>query len=281
MNITIPDSALDGVYIVKDLILTVEALMLDPSNQTGKIPSKQAQSSLWHDMLEHSPSNDVVEKIDLSPGPLKRFGAGVGMAFIIILFKLCWRLKVRGAENLPKDEVFILCPNHGSYLDGFLVASALPKQFRKNMFFVGIRAIFEVPLIRNMLRFIQVISIDPVVRLVDAMRACAYVLKKNKSVCLFSEGGRSIDGEVKEFKKGIGILAKELKVKLVPVYIKGSYESWPRTQSIPQPQPITISFGQPYDADELKKQGKVLGAKDDYEAIARAIREEVLYLKNQ
>jgi len=68
---------------------------------------------------------------------------------------------------------------------------------------------------------------------------------------------------------------------LVPVLITGSYESWPRTKSLPRPHPIKIVFGSPFDFEELKKEGLRLGAKDDYEAVALSIREEVIKLKGE
>ena len=133
--------------------------------------------------------------------------------------------------------------------------------------------------IRNIIKYIRVIPIDPGMHFVEAMQASSYVLKNNKIVCIFPEGERTIDGEIKEFKKGVGILAKELNVSLVPVYITGSYESWPRTKRFPKPHPIKITFGKPFDFEELKKEGLRLGAKDDYGAIAFGIREEVIKLK--
>jgi acyltransferase-like protein len=45
---------------------------------------------------------------------------------------------------------------------------------------------------------------------------------------VFPEGSRSIDGRVAEFKKGAAILAYELKVPIVPVGVRGTFEAWPR-----------------------------------------------------
>ena len=118
-------------------------------------------------------------------------------------------------------------------------------------------------------------------RLMEAMQACSYVLKNDKIICIFPEGERTIDGKVQEFKKGIGILTKELNIPLVPVCITGSCESWPRTKPFPRPRPIKITFGRPFDFEELKKEGLRLGAKDDYEVVALSIREEVVKLKEE
>jgi long-chain acyl-CoA synthetase len=196
-----------------------------------------------------------------------------------LVFKVIWRLKVYGTENIPKTGKHILCVNHGSYLDAFIVDASMPARLRKGLFFVGFRAYFEQPLIRNIVKYIRVIPIDPGMHFVEAMQASSYVLKNDKIVCIFPEGQRTIDGNIKEFKKGVGILAKELNIPLVPVLITGSYESWPRTKPLPRPYPIKITFGRPIEFDELKKEGQKLGAKDEYEAIALGIREEVIKLR--
>ncbi|MCK9604488.1 MAG: 1-acyl-sn-glycerol-3-phosphate acyltransferase, partial [Candidatus Omnitrophica bacterium] len=146
--------------------------------------------------------------------------------------------------------------------------------------FVGFRAYFEQPFIRNIIKYIKVIPIDPGMHFVEAMQASSYVLRNGKIVCIFPEAQRTIDGNVKEFKKGVGILAKELNIPLVPVLITGSYESWPRTKLFPSPHPITITFGRPFAFDELKVEGLKFGAKDEYEAIAFGIRQEVIKLSS-
>jgi 1-acyl-sn-glycerol-3-phosphate acyltransferase len=164
-------------------------------------------------------------------------------------------------------------------MDGFVVVSSVPVSLRKDLYLVGFEAFFDHFLIRNLIKYLKVIPIDPGTHLVEAMQASSYVLRNDKMVCIFPEGDRTTDGELLKFKKGVGILAKELNVTLVPAYIAGSYESWPRTKWFPRPHPVKITFGRPFGFEELKKEGLKLGAKDDYEAISFAIREEVKKLK--
>jgi long-chain acyl-CoA synthetase len=110
------------------------------------------------------------------------------------------------------------------------------------------------------------------------MQAVSFVLSEKKIACIFPEGRRSIDENIAEFKKGVGILIKELGVPVIPVYIQGSHQSWPRGNLLPRLYPLKVTFGKPILAAELlrnKEQGQSL---DDYEAIAQALREEVLKL---
>ncbi|MFH2137473.1 MAG: AMP-binding protein [Candidatus Omnitrophota bacterium] len=279
LNIDIPDTVMEGVFTVRELVLAIEKVILEKEIHGERKTAKKTESNLWCDILRSDPAEDVTSKIVLSPGLVSE-AVGLGICNMLkIIFSVFWKFRVTGVNNLPPEEAFILCPNHASYLDGFLIICAVPGWLRKKLFFLGLRAYFEIKFLRGLVKLIKVIPIDPVVHMIDAMRACAYILRNQQTVCIFPEGGRSIDGEIKEFKKGIGILAKELNIRLIPVGLKGSYEAWPRTKKFPRLYPVEVIFGAPCDKEELRKQGRQLGAKDDYEAIAVAIREKVSKLK--
>ena len=278
-NKHIPDELMAGVFTVKELILEIEKFILGDGEQ-GEAASQLASQDLWRDILNENPAKDIIKKLNLAPNRLTLLGMFITAEILRLLFRGIWGLKVNGAENIPRDGKCILCANHGSYLDAFIVEASMPASLRKGLFFVGFRAYFEQPIIKNIIKYIRVIPIDPGMHFVEAMQASSYVLRNNLMVCIFPEGQRSIDGHVKVFKKGVGILAKELNIPLIPVLITGSYESWPRTKPFPRPYPLKITFGKPIECDELKVEGLKSGAKDEYEAIAFGIREEILKLRH-
>ncbi|MDO8662456.1 MAG: AMP-binding protein [Candidatus Omnitrophota bacterium] len=279
LNIRISDELMTKVFTVRELILEIGKLVPGEGVQRGFIPQAKSQT-LWNDILNEEPGKDIIKKVNLAPNRVTILGILLFAEVLRLVFKAVWRLKILGTENIPKAGKCILCVNHSSYLDAFVVEASMPKGLRKGVFFVGFKAYFEQSVIRNIIKYIRVIPIDPGMHFVEAMQASSYVLKNDKIVCIFPEGQRTIDGNVKIFKKGVGILAKELNAPLVPVLITGSYESWPRTKPFPRPYPISITFGKAFDFDELKKEGLKLGAKDEYEAIAFGIREEVIKLKS-
>ena len=278
LNIRMPDELMPGVFTVKDLILEVEKLVPGEGIQKGVV-SQGNNQTLWNKILSEEPDKGIIKKLNLSPNKMTVLGMLLFAEILRLVFKLIWGLKVFGTENIPKTGKCILCVNHSSYLDAFIVEASMPASLRKGLFFVGFRAYFEQPLIKNIIKYIQVIPIDPGMHFVEAMQASSYVLKNDKIVCIFPEAQRTIDGNIKEFKKGAGILAKELNIPLIPVLITGSYESWPRTKPFPRPHSLKITFGRPFDFEELKKEGVKSGAKDEYEAIAFGIRGEVIKLK--
>ncbi len=116
-------------------------------------------------------------------------------------------------------------------------------------------------------KFVQVIPVDMDTRLYNALQLSAYILRNKKILCVFPEGGRSRDGSIKEFKKGVGIVAKELGSPVVPVAIRGTYEMLPAGRNIPYPAKIIVSFGKP-----------VKPGVGDYDQIVGTLRQEVIRL---
>jgi long-chain acyl-CoA synthetase len=104
-------------------------------------------------------------------------------------------------------------------------------------------------------------------RLYGALQLSAYVLRKGKILCVFPEGTRSRDGSIKEFKKGVGIIARELNIPVIPVAIKGTYEMLAPGKRFPRPVKVTVSFGKPIYPGDL-----------DYDGIVKKLYEEVVGL---
>lgn len=182
---------------------------------------------------------------------------------------------------MPKQGPYLICPNHASYLDGLFIFSSLPFKSAMNTCFWGYQHIFEHPMLGWANKICRLISVDVSSHLTEAMQAVSFVLLHQKTVCIFPEGMRSIDANVKEFKKGVGILIKELDILVIPVYIKGSHFSWPRGSRLPRFYPVKVIFGHPFSREELIKKAKKESGIDDYEIIARSLRDEVLRLKEE
>ncbi|MCK5160079.1 MAG: AMP-binding protein [Candidatus Aureabacteria bacterium] len=273
LKIKIPTELIAKVFTVRELLNEISAAgKMAPA---GRI---QKEGFNWKELLDKLPPEKVLSKVRLKPSKWDEILTFAFIKFVFCVFKVFFRLKVEGRENLPRKGPYILCPNHASYLDGLFVAISVPYKLELHSFFLGYAYYFEKPLIAWGIKLGRLISIDPNVHLVEAMQVSSYVLKNGKIMCLFPAGGRSIDENVQEFKKGVGILAKELDIPLVPVFIKGAVFAWPRHRSFPLPYPIKVVFGSPLSVTELLKKSKK-GEKDDYGRITSALRDEVVKLK--
>ena len=70
-------------------------------------------------------------------------------------------------------------------------------------------------------------------------------LQHRSSVVIFPEGTLSRTGNIGTFKKGAAILAIDAGVPIVPAYVEGLYEVFPRFRKIPRRHEASIKFGEP------------------------------------
>ncbi|MFH1577998.1 MAG: AMP-binding protein [Candidatus Omnitrophota bacterium] len=264
--IKVPQGLIDNALTVKELIINIREVAEDASQRL--VPERQKS---WKEILNELPTQDVLDNIKVNSGFLDKLFTRVFKGVISFIFRLFWRLKVNGKEFIPPQGPYLFCSNHASFLDGFILFAGLPARSVPDLFFIGHAKIFEHPLVSWTVRVARLISIDPVRHLTEALQAARFVLGHKKIVCIFPEGTRSVDGEIQDFKKGIGILAKELDIMIIPVYIKGSHYAWPRAKKFPRIYPLRIIFGKPVHWQELG---------NDYAAITEKLRIKVISLKD-
>jgi long-chain acyl-CoA synthetase len=275
--IKIPDEMQRDASTVRDIIKNISDISERP---TARIYKAGEIEKSWAQILRDMPSKEMLfAKITMQTGFLDKLISRLFKSIFLFIFRIFWRLRIERKGTLSPRGPYIICPNHASYLDGFILLSSLPLGNITDTFFLGYSQIFEHPLVKWSNKISRLIPVDSNAHLSEAMQAVALALAHKKIVCIFPEGRRSIDDNIGEFKKGVGILIKELDIPAVPVYIKGSHLSWPRGQRLPRFCPLKIIFGRPHSAKELLEQArKTEGARDDYEAIASALREEVFKL---
>ncbi len=272
------DNAFHDVGTVSELITKINTLMQKASLDDGSTLNIRAS---WKEIILSGYQEKDFENLLVDRDTRYRIMGQAARAAIWLFLKTFGFLKVYGKENLPKEGPYIICPNHASYLDAFVVVAGISRQVMQKAYFIGLKDIFDHPLIHWSIKPAKVIPIDPAVELVRAMQAAGFILKQNKILCIFPEGARSVDGEVKTFKKGVGILVRELNISVVPAYIEGSYESWPRAQKYPKPHRMKIIFGKPIDFSQRAEISSRLRNQDEiYKVIADDIRSHVLKLRD-
>lgn len=275
LGIKVPDQAVAAVSTVKELILKLTCLVKDKGRDSF---GREGTQRSWAQLFSQAEEQEIGEKIRIDPVIADKLFTFLFKIIFGLILRLFWLLRVEGRNNLPASGPYILCSNHASYLDGFVIFCGIKFKTAMNTFFLGYSDILAGPLVRWAVKPARLVSIDPNTHLIQAMQAAYLLLKKGKIVCIFPEGRRSIDGNIGEFKKGIGILVKELGVPVVPVYIRGSHRAWPRTSRMPRFYPLKLTFGRPCRLDELLEKGRATGLRDDYQAISSALKDEVARL---
>jgi len=189
----------------------------------------------WRDIL----SEEKNDKLIFSP--IIMF---IYKTLLYPLFRLYFRLEVKGIENIPKTSC-IIAPTHQSMLDGFLIESTLPYSILKNTFFLAFKQVFGTKLLHPIATYGQSILIDANINLKDTMQRTATPLKMGKNLVIFPEGARTRDGKLLEFRPFFAMLASIHNVPIVPVFIDGSFEALPSGKLFPRPKKIKIRYFTP------------------------------------
>ncbi len=252
-GISLPESFGSEVFTVKDAVLKItELLAAGPVQAGGNVRLS------WAEILAQDPAQETRNTIQLEFGPVPGTVRSLLKLLLTLVMKVYGRLSVTGIENLPDKGPYIIAPNHLSYADAPSVGAAIARDTADQIFSLGATGFFEGPVMSPIARLLHVIPVDMETRLYNALQLSAYVLRRGKILLVFPEGSRSRDGRIKEFKKGVGIIAKELNVPIVPVAIRGTYEMLPPGRLFPRPARISVSFGKPVypggkDYDEIVK----------------------------
>ncbi|MGB9715837.1 MAG: AMP-binding protein [Thermodesulfovibrionales bacterium] len=271
-SIKLPESFTSEVQTVDDIVKRLK--------EYEYIKEKEIErSAKWKDILKEDINLEDRKKIGLYHNFLERFLIILGIMILKIIFKTIFRLRVKGLQNLPSNGPYIITPNHTSYIDGFAIAAALPLRLFWNLYSIGWQTYFTGGLLSLFARLAHVIPIDRETYLQKALKMAGYVIRKGKSLLVFPEGGRSYNGELMEFKKGVGILSIELNIPVIPTYIEGSFDVLPKGKILPKIHRVKVIFGRPlyhFDIDFSKKPDDI----DNYQFFVNELREKVKMLQD-
>jgi 1-acyl-sn-glycerol-3-phosphate acyltransferase len=151
---------------------------------------------------------------------------------------LLYRARCIDSPNVPANGPAIVAPNHFSFLDHFFVGVYL----RRKVQFMAKSQLFRRPL-----QFIfEHGGVFPVRRGhqdEEAFKTAHAVLARGDIVVMYAEAGRSRSGELGQPRPGLGRLALEAGVPVVPTVITGTERArnWKRLQ-FPK---VTVQYGQP------------------------------------
>jgi 1-acyl-sn-glycerol-3-phosphate acyltransferase len=159
---------------------------------------------------------------------------------------LFYRTAAIGVDNVPRSGPVIITPNHFSQMDHFFSAVYL----RRNVNFMAKSQLFSNRLF-NWIFFHG--GVFPVRRGhgdQEAFITAHAVLARGGAVLMYAEGGRSRSRNLGEPKPGVGRLALESGVPVVPVAIHGSagVRGWKRFR-FPK---VTVQYDEPISFERVE-----------------------------
>lgn len=201
------------------------------------------------------------------------------------LYRTYFALQFRNLECLPRGTPFILAANHSSHLDTGAVISAVTatlgiKEALK-LHIVGASDYFFDKAIKRWFfsTCLNVVPIDREETSLAGLRLVKRILSSGEPVLIFPEGTRTRTGELQNFKPGLGLIAWELNVPIVPVYIEGTFEAMPAGKAFPVPARVRVTFGPPLRMEEYRANGVGISTDELYRKIAADVRNAIQQLR--
>ena len=157
----------------------------------------------------------------------------------MIIFKLIFRLKIIGRENIPKTGPFVIVANHSSLLDGFvLVSSVKPK-----ITFMSAAYLFKMPFVGNILRGVGAIPVQGKGNDIKLIKNAMKVLQAGGVLGIFPEGRITNEKDDFSAKAGAAYLAVKADVPIIPMAIKGAGKALPVGAKFPKLNRIKVKIG--------------------------------------
>jgi long-chain acyl-CoA synthetase len=171
--------------------------------------------------------------------------------------------RIEGRENLRgcKGPLLVVC-NHIGDVDVVLVQTALPARFRNRLATAArgeaLEALHSPSPSRGLLgktydrvRWalgVSLLNLFPLPREAGFRKSFAYAgraVDRGYSVLVFPEGRHTVDGNINPFRAGIGLLAKNLRIPVLPLRIVGLFEVKKAGKKFAFPQKISVRVGRP------------------------------------
>lgn len=163
-----------------------------------------------------------------------------------------------GVEHLEQlDPPIIFAANHMSHVDTAAILGTLPRPIRNRTAVAAAldvfgsndrKALAKVPnlclqyLVASGFHAFAFDRHGPPLR---SIRTALQLVRNGWSLLLYPEGTRSRSGEMRDFKLGVGVLARFSDRPVVPIYVCGGDQVLPCAKLLPRPGDIHVRYGRP------------------------------------
>ncbi|HYV11257.1 MAG TPA: AMP-binding protein [Pyrinomonadaceae bacterium] len=172
--------------------------------------------------------------------------------FFLPLTLIMCRVRTIGVERLAKvKQPVLFISNHVTDVDAALILSALPWRWRYRMAIAMAGEILREWRMNAKVQYalgaalFNVFSLPRQSGFRQSFEYAGEAVDRGFSILVFPEGTETKDGELQPFKAGIGLLASELNVTVVPIMLRGLFEVKKRKQRFVKPGTVSITFGDP------------------------------------
>ena len=268
---TLPETIATGLHTVRDVVDAVSTRIDSYASPSSSGEHETKPTMLWPQVLQ-GPSGDATSRRWLEESRSQHAMRALTRTILGSIYRRFFHLQCHGLENLPTDRAFIIAANHCSHLDTGAVLTTLGKE-AKRLFILGASDYFFDRLFKGWCfhSFLNVVPFDRTTNFAEGFRLAQQVLRGDNSLLIFPEGTRSITGKMGSFKPGIGLLALELGVPIIPTLIEGTYDALPKGRTWPKRSKIQVTFAKPIEMDTYKTKRSPAESHQLYQRIAEDV----------
>jgi len=195
------------------LVCPVGAWVVDTSNITIEQEVDRVIALAEEAARERSPAARV------RPASRRtRFMYGLITTVVAIIYHVVFGMRLKRFFRPDPGDNYLFASNHRAYGDPPAVSCRLPREVH----FVAKDSLFKVPVLGPLIRYLNSFPIRRDMFDREAMRHAAGLLAAGKSVLIFPEGGRIRGKNLGAARSGVGYLAIQTSVPVVPIYIEGT-----------------------------------------------------------
>jgi 1-acyl-sn-glycerol-3-phosphate acyltransferase len=185
--------------------------------------------------------------------PVYRFGWATLRFFV----RLLYGFRVEGAERIPRTGGMLLAVNHVSYADPVIAGIGVPRELH----FFAKRELFRNPLFGGVIRAYNAVPVDRGALEKSTLAMVLDLLRGGGALLIFPEGTRSLDGEVRDARPGVGMMAAAASVPIVPTYLRGTRRM---RRSLFRRGALAVFYGEPiapgaFPGASRKERSRLLG----------------------
>ena len=139
----------------------------------------------------------------------------IGKVLLLPAYKLIYRYKVIGSENMPKQGGVILACNHLSFSDPVLLGLAQ----KRRLFFMAKSELFRNKFASFIIRHLGAFPVERGAGDGKAIKTGEEILCEGNVMTIFLEGGRTKTGELMRPRSGCALVAQQTMLPVVPACI--------------------------------------------------------------
>ena len=181
-------------------------------------------------------------------------------------------IKTSGQENLPKENGYMLFPNHQGMYDTLAIIDSFPNPISV----VYKKELKDIPFVKQIASCIKALFIDrdDVRQSMKVIMEVSEEVKKKRNYIIYPEGTRSKEGnKVGEFKAGSFKAATKAKCPIVPVALIDAFKPFD-SHSI-KPVEVQVHYLEPIYHEEYKEMKTVEIAEEVKRRIEKVISENI------